>query len=354
MRIKRSSAIVVLMENDQFVFHSFLAQKSFLANSTALEIVRRLHAWTNLEALFGFLPGYTRESIVASIRELIGLGAVIVDDTDEADRDEEYAQAWLWGPLAGAYHFGSRGGDYLAEDVVGTILHELVKAVPSPPLFTKHPDSVRPIALPQGDAYPEPFLTMAARRTNRHLLDQPTPLRHLGDCLLFSMAITGIMKDPEVMDLPLKMTPSGGGRNPYEAYVCARNIEGLDPGTYHYSAYERSLAPVPGGPPPPFVDMLGGQRWAANGAAVIFLVANFDRPMWKYHDPAAYRVTAIEAGHIAQNIMLVATHYGLAANPSGAMAVKLIEQTLGVQALTQAVIYALVIGVPDTAPIASA
>ena len=354
MRIKRSSAIVVLLENDQFVFHSFLAQKSFLANATALEIIRRLHVWTDIDALFGFLKAYSRESIVSSVRELIGLGAVIVDETDEADRDEEYDRVWLWGPLAGAYHFGSRGGEYLADEVTQSMLQGLMKMAPSPALFTKNPPAADPIALPQGESYPEPFLTMAGRRTNRRLSDQPVSLRQIADCLLFSMGITGLIKDPEVMDLPLKMTPSGGGRNPYEAYVCARNVEGLDPGAYHYSAFERTLAPVRGGDPPSFADMLGGQKWAANGAAVIFLVANFDRPMWKYHAPAAYRVTAIEAGHIAQNIMLVATHYGLAANPSGAMATDLIERTLGVRALTQAVIYALVIGVPETTAIASA
>jgi nitroreductase len=72
--------------------------------------------------------------------------------------------------------------------------------------------------------------------------------------------------------------------------------------------------------------------------------------MWKYHDPGAYRVTMIEAGHIAQNIMLVATRHGLAANPSGALARGLVEETLGVGGITQAVVYALVLGVPGAPP----
>ena len=37
------------------------------------------------------------------------------------------------------------------------------------------------------------------------------------------------------------MTPSGGARNPYEAYVYVRNVEQLAPGMYHYSAAENSL-----------------------------------------------------------------------------------------------------------------
>src|SRR6202040_3384069 len=106
----------------------------------------------------------------------------------------------------------------------------------------------------------------------------------------FSMAITAFIEDPETVDLPLKMTPSGGARNPYEAYVCVRNVTGLTPGTYHYSALEHSLGTVQDGQPPPFPAMLADQPWTATAAAVIFLVANFDRAMWKYRDPGAYRV----------------------------------------------------------------
>jgi SagB-type dehydrogenase family enzyme len=187
---------------------------------------------------------------------------------------------------------------------------------------------------------------MAGRRTNRLMLDAPVALEDLADCFLFSLAITGFIEDPEVMDLPLKMTPSGGGRNPYEGYVCVRNVEGLTPGVYHYSALERTLGLVRAGPPPPFRSLLAGQEWTSSAAAVVFLVANFDRTMWKYHHPGGYRVTLIEAGHIAQNMILAATKLGLVANPTGAMAPDLVEATLGVGGITQTVVYAIVLGVP--------
>jgi len=95
--------------------------------------------------------------------------------------------------------------------------------------------------------------------------------------------------------------------------------------------------------------MLGNQLWTKSAAAVLFLVANFERPMWKYHHAGAYRVTIIEAGHIAQNMMLVATNHGLVANPTGALSLDLVEATLGVGGVTQSVVYALVLGVPSTA-----
>ncbi len=335
------------MENDQFVFHNFLAQQTFSANPTALEIIRRLYVWTDPEALLEFLPGYSRQSVFASIDQLKELGAIIVEDSEAADLEEDFSSRWLWGPLAAAYHFGARDGDFLAAEDADNLLAEQVKFFPSPALFTTNSNPASDVVLPLRDDFPEPFQTMAKRRSNRMLLDEPIALEHLADCFLFSMAITAMIEDPEIVDLPLKMTPSGGGRNPYEAYVCARNIEGLAPGTYHYSALEGTLGVVQATAPAPFPAMLAGQEWTRSAAAVIFLVANFERPMWKYHHSAAYRVTIIEAGHIAQNIMLVATKYGLVANPSCAISLDMVERALGVKSMTQSVIYALVLGVPD-------
>lgn len=346
MRLKRSCAIVVLLEHDRFVFHDFLGQKTFLANATALEIVRRLHAWTDLEGLFGLLPGYTRQSVVKSVRELIGLGVIIEEDSDAAAREEDFEQNWLWGPYAAAYHFGARGGDFLAQEDVDTALRQQAKFMPSPPLYQTNDHPQSDVVLPTRTEFPEPYRTLAARRTQRTLADRPIGLEALADCLLVSMAITGVIEFPGVGDLPLKMTPSGGGRNPFEAFVCARSVEGLAAGTYHYSAMQRTLGVVREGPPPPFPELLGGQKWTANGAAVIFLVAHFERPMWKYHHCAALGATLIEAGHIAQNIMLAATSHGLAANATGALSADRIEETLRLQGVTQSVAYGLVLGAP--------
>jgi SagB-type dehydrogenase family enzyme len=335
------------MENDEFVFRNFLGQQTFSANHTALEILRRLHVWTDFEALRELFPGYSRESIDRSIKQLVELGALIVEASDAAVLDEDYVRTWAWGPLAAAYHFGTRDGAFISAEDGVALLRQQAKFIPSPPLYQQNTTPASDIALPLQETYDEPFRTMATRRTNRIMLDAPIAIEHLSDCLLFSMAITAFIEDPDIVDLPLKMTPSGGARNPYEAFVCARNVTGLAAGTYHYSALERTLGVVQARPPPPFPDMLGGQQWSSAAAAVIFLVANFERSMWKYQDPHAYRVVLIEAGHIAQNIMLAATKHGVVANPSGAFSRQLVEETLGVGGVTQSTVYCLILGVPD-------
>jgi SagB-type dehydrogenase family enzyme len=346
MRLKRSSAIVIRLENDGFVFHNVLGQKTFTANQSALDILRRLHTWTDLETLFGFLPDYSRESVVRSVRQLIELGAVVDEDSAAADLDDDFDSRWLWGPLTAAYHFGTRDGDFISAEDADGLLRQQVKFAPSPALFTRNTNPATDIKLPLRDEFPEPFLTMSRRRTQRVMSGEAITLDQIADCFLFSLAITAVIEDPEIVDLPLKMTPSGGARNPYEGYLCARNVRDLATGVYHYSAFERTLGVVQANAPPDFADLLGGQEWASSAAAVIFLVANFDRPMWKYHHPAAYRVTMIEAGHIAQNISLVAAWHEMAAAPTGALSQDLVEETLKVGGVTQSVVYAVVLGAP--------
>ena len=347
MRIKRSDTLVVAFEGDELVFHNYLEQRTFAAQPAALEIIRRLRGWTDLEAVADSLPGYSRQSVTRSIEQLIELSAIVVDNSEEAAREEDFAQSWLWGPWAAAYHFSTRGGTFLTGEVVEEMLREQVKWNPSPLLFTLNPAATTQRPAAPLASYPEPYQTMARRRTNRFMLDQPITERQVMDCLRFSLAITAVMEDPEAVDLPLKMTPSGGARNPYEGYVCVRNVDGLAPGTYHYSAMEQTLALVDTGRPPAFERLMAGQTWSSNAAAVIFLAAFFERSMWKYHHAAAYRIALIEAGHIGQNIMLVATEQGLVANGTGAFASGLVEETLGLKGFTQSAVYALILGVPD-------
>ncbi len=155
--------------------------------------------------------------------------------------------------------------------------------------------------------------------------------------------------------LPLAMTPSGGARNPYEAYVYARSVEGLAPGFYHYDAIDHTLARVDGDALPPPSDLLGGQRWTDAMPCILLLYARFERTMWKYDDANAYRVVLIEAGHIGQNVMLAATRNGLSACPTAALSHTRINDCIAPEArLTHAPIYALTLSQPPLAAVVAA
>jgi SagB-type dehydrogenase family enzyme len=167
-------------------------------------------------------------------------------------------------------------------------------------------------------------------------------LQEIGDCLFSAFGITCHVKT-QVALLPLSLAPSGGARNPYEPFVIIRRCEGLAPGVYHYSGLKHELTllrKLPEGFS--IAQMLGGQDWAEDMAAVIFMVANFERSMWKYQDSNAYRVILIEAGHRAQNLMATAATHGLTACPTAALAHAKVHETLGLpDQILQTPVYAL-------------
>jgi SagB-type dehydrogenase family enzyme len=125
-------------------------------------------------------------------------------------------------------------------------------------------------------------------------------------------------------------------RNPYEAFVYALKVDGLPSGVYHYSAIDNTLGLLNSSPHCSATELLVGQYWAEQANAIILLVANFERTMWKYPNPTAYRVLLIEAGHIAQNMCLAASDHHLTTTPTAAICDTHAHELLGLD-LDQAV-----------------
>ena len=105
--------------------------------------------------------------------------------------------------------------------------------------------------------------------------------------------------------------PSAGARYPIELYLVAYRIKGIEPGLYHLNTrrfslelllkadlreYEQSLVS-------PFIKNVAG--------AIIF-TAVISRAEVKY-GPKAYPYSLLEAGHMAQNILLSCTKYNVGA-----------------------------------------
>jgi SagB-type dehydrogenase family enzyme len=189
-----------------------------------------------------------------------------------------------------------------------------------------------------------------ARRTQRTFRRAPIKLQALANCLSVGLQITGFVEYPIFGRLPRKPTPSPGARNPFEAYVYCLRVDALERGFYHYSALEHSLGLLGSESLPEPHDLLGGQLWTDDAAAIVFLVADYDRMMWKYAHALSYRVVLIEAGHIAQNMLLAATSANLATAITAAVCDSLAEHTLGLTSITQSAMYAVLIGVPAATP----
>lgn len=336
MRVRIARTLVFTRERDALVGFNYLSRSEFACSA---ELVARLpQNWTDATELTDNLLEGRRENLDA----LIESDAVVVQGSPLAKRERDYLAAWEWSLPTGLLHFSLEDPEFIDLDGNDAIQRRRSKFGAQPELYLRNSGEKR-FDLPRtGD---DPLLgLMARRRTVREPAAPSISLTQLSDCLFAGLGITGRTQNSVVAELPLKMTPSGGARNPYEAYIIARNVAGLPPGTYHYSAIDHDLGLVREGMPPPMSTFLGGQPWADPMPVLIVLVADMRRTMWKYEDSNAYRVVLIEAGHIGQNVMLAATKHGLSACPTAALGQTAIREHLGLDRITDAPLYALTLG----------
>lgn len=136
----------------------------------------------------------------------------------------------------------------------------------------------------------------------------PLPLAKLSDVLGHSIAVRNDKKRPY---------PSGGMRYPIEAYIVNFSVTDLPSGVFHYDPSAHSLRHLwDVDPTVPVYKENDAAAWAENSSASIILTGFWEKTTSRYGD-FGYALALLEAGHIAQNILLVATALGIGAVPMG-------------------------------------
>lgn len=347
MRIRSARTLVFTRERGEIVAFNYLANSAFACSHDLLAFLGLLDDWTALEDVTGLVPSIPADELRCMVDTLIGVHALTEEDSPIAEAETEFRQSWKWGIPAALFHFSVQDKQYVSLNEMETMQRAKLAEGAQPELYQKNDwANGEAVKLPAALSGNDLLRLMAKRRTVRAAEAAAITLAQLSDCLFAGLGITGETENC-VGALPLSMTPSGGARNPYEAYVYARSVEGLAPGFYHYSAFDHTLARLDTGELPKPSELMGGQEWADDMPCVVILCALFERTMWKYDDPNAYRVVLIEAGHIGQNFMLAATRHGLSACPSAALNHTAITQCIGdARKFTHAPIYALTLAKP--------
>lgn len=150
--------------------------------------------------------------------------------------------------------------------------------------------------------------------------------------------------DPASVRRPRRAVPSGGGLYPLEIYALVLATEGLEPGVYHFEVFDRVLEQLPSHDLAAQVRTCFLDDDLATGAAImIVLTAILRRLRHKYGD-MAYRLALVEAGHVAQNVCLVATGLGLGVCPLAGYVDDALNDLLGLDGVDETVVYAVAVG----------
>ena len=211
--------------------------------------------------------------------------------------------------------------------------------------FRTYPDAPR-TALPGRDFdLPVDFgRLLEARSSTRDFELRTLELEKLGRLLHASYGV-GRIKQVEGIAAYARPAPSAGGLYPLELYAVCQSVERLADGVYHYDARAHELEQRRAASLHRLLaDLTIGQEMIHTAAVVVAVTAVFHRTMWKYGQ-RGYRYVWLDAGHLAQNVYLVAGALGLGCVSIGGFFDREVDELLRLPADEQAV-YLLCIGHP--------
>lgn len=139
-----------------------------------------------------------------------------------------------------------------------------------------------------------------------------------------------------------RMVPSAGQRYPLEMYVFLfKPIEALRTGIYHYGVREHVLEPVVLRDfSSEAINAIASREFLHNSTGMICMTGFFGRTVDKYGS-RGYRYVLLEAGHVAQNMLLAGTEKGINMIPIAGINEEEIEKMIGLANLDERVVYTL-------------
>ena len=118
-------------------------------------------------------------------------------------------------------------------------------------------------------------------------------------------------------DVLRRAAPSGGALYPVETYLIALSVDDLRQGLYHYLPTDHALEYVrPIDSRDELHSFVPPRLFEAEPALLLAFTSVFERIQMKYLE-RGYRFALLEAGHIAQNVLLTAAAMGLGTVPMG-------------------------------------
>ncbi|MFI9821082.1 SagB/ThcOx family dehydrogenase [Streptomyces sp. NPDC052013] len=148
-----------------------------------------------------------------------------------------------------------------------------------------------------------------------------------------------------VQGWPRRPVPSGGALYPLDLYVIAQRVEGLRSGLHHYDPFRHALTRVREVDHETLHLATLQPEMARDAAAMLVTAASFWRSRFKYGQ-RALRFCLLEAGHLEQNLLLLATAYGLSARPIGGFLDDDFTVAMDYDGVNEAPLYVTLVGRP--------
>lgn len=183
------------------------------------------------------------------------------------------------------------------------------------------------------------------RRSERDFSGEPMSLNAFSKLLYLGDGIVHLWNTPDGFEWALRTAPSGGGLYPIEIYCVVFRVEGLQPGLYFYRPRDHSLEQlIAEDLTETLAEAIPGQASSVRQACACFVLnAVMPRIKFKYGE-RGYRFLMLEAGHIAQNLLLAAEAGGMGGVAVGGFLDDPVNGLLKNDGVEEAAVYLTLIG----------
>jgi SagB-type dehydrogenase family enzyme len=345
LKLKSASCQIAYWEDGRLRIANYFTTRTFATNPVTLDLIRFFFTPRTIQDALVEFRSYSRKSVAKAILKLIDAELLLEYGSAKWERDTSVESSWKpWLP-EGGFHFMTKDTPCVPWDWPIEKKLKLLPATPAPPQFKKVRGADR-IRLKSREVATDTFFeTLHARRTHREFASGKVSVENVSQLLQTTWGVQGYFQADVLGRLPYKTSPSGGARHPGEVYLMALRVDGLERGIYHYQARDNRLARLPGRATPRMASAYcADQSYFAKAAALFIMTAVFARTMWKYGRARAYRVILLEAGHLCQTFCLTATRLGLAPFSTAALRDSLIEKDLGLDGISESVLYIAGVG----------
>lgn len=148
---------------------------------------------------------------------------------------------------------------------------------------------------------------LSSRHSTREFdLTKNITIEELSTLLYYSAGVKPSYKNAENETVIRRHYPSGGARYPLEVYLGIQRVKDTKPGIYHYNVKDHILETLTTD-----LEYLESLKegfyypWSQDAAVILLITVAWNRNMMKYQD-RGYRIILMEAGHLAQNLALIA------------------------------------------------
>lgn len=344
MLFRRSAHLVAYWSHGGLRVRNYATGRAASLSASTFALLDVYSTWRSVEDAAGRQTRFNVERVRRMTSKLLEHGFLLRSDQEPDAAEQRMRALEAWNPAAGFFHSATRDVRFAPLNEARTVQRAKAAEVPWPgATYTPDRAAMKPLPDPaRRSAVTRAFLN---RRSWRRFGPGKVKQKDLATLLWLTGGVQHWVQS-DVGEFALKTSPSGGSLHPIELYVLARRVDGLDEGIYHYSASGHGLSLLDRHTTSvPVRRYLPQQPWFEGAAAIVFFVAHYERALWRYTYPRAYRAPFVEAGHLAQTWCVTATELGLAPFVSMALVDSAIERAIGADGITRAALYAAGVGI---------